>query len=76
MKCTCGEKLEGVREHKIFKGEYAVLCEFYRCPVCGEELFDENQTSLVTKEIDKLDEKLKHRVAFEVRAPSFVVHPV
>jgi len=76
MKCVCGEKLKKVKDHRIFNGEYAVLCGFYRCPVCGEELFDEKQTLFVTKEIDRLDEKLKQRAAFEVRAPSFVVHPV
>ncbi len=76
MRCTCSGRLNLVKEHKIFKGRYAILSEFYRCSVCGEELFNDKQTEYVAKEIDRLDEKLKYKSAFSVKAPSFLVYPV
>lgn len=69
-KCAlCGGKLKSVKGRKIIfdsdnPGKIVVEADFKECTRCGEKFFDEKQSKVLAKKIDKIIEKGK-----EVKIP-------
>lgn len=71
---ACKAELKLVTKRKVFNfsnpGQIPLVCVMYECTKCGEDFMDEDQSLIVSKE---LDSALKAELKVRIKSGSIIV---